>query len=175
LLREKPWWHDFDALLSRIPRKWLEDPYFSHDARELFHVEGEVNVKADVRSNAQIIYQVCQHYVLSKLDSKYDLKWNDCKGNPKKEEDYNKKKYKIANEAFLAVRSRTESQGFVDYFVSTLNPYIRNKEEFVEFAEALFDKNKVVEIRSLTLLALSSQFPSTNKKSEANSSNVEAA
>jgi len=174
LLREKPWWYDFDALLSRIPRKWLEDPYFSHDARELFHVEGEVNVKTDVRSNAQIIYQVCQRYVFSKLESKYKLKWDECKGNSKKENDYNDKKYKIANEAFLAVRSRTESQAFVDYFVSTLNPYIR-KEEFVDFAEALFDKNKVVEIRSLTLLALSSQFPSSNKKSEANSSNVEAA
>jgi CRISPR-associated protein Cmx8 len=171
LLQENPWWYDFDALLSRIPRKWLEDSRFSHDTRELFHIEGEINVKADVRSNAQIVYQVCQHYVLSKLESKYGLKWDECKGNSKKENGYNEKKGKIANEAFLAVRSRTESKVFVDYFVSTLYPFVR-KDEFVDFADALFNKSD--EIRALTLLALSSQFPS-KKKSESENSEAEVA
>ncbi|WP_207714441.1 hypothetical protein [Scytonema sp. UIC 10036] len=103
---DKPGWSEFEAVLSRIPRKWLEDPYFSHDARELLTVEGEIKVKAEIRSYAQIVYQVCQHYVLSKLKSKYELEWDQCKVNSKKEEEYNDKKYKIANEAFLAVRSR---------------------------------------------------------------------
>lgn len=165
-------WQDFDAVLSRIPRKWLEDPLFSHDARELFTNEAGVsNMKQAIRSYAQIIYQVCQHYVFSKLQSKYDLKWDDCKGNFKKEESYNEKKYKIANEAFLAIRSRTEKQVFIDYFVSTLYPFVR-KEEFVNFAEALYQQTD--EIRALTLLALSSQFPTT-KKSEDKSSDDAAA
>lgn len=177
LLRDKPWWYDFDALLSRIPRKWFEDSYFSHDARELLHSEGEINVKSDIRSNAQIIYQICQHYVLSKLESKYQMAWDKSKkyiaqsGKPISQKDFDEKKYKIANEAFLAVRSRTESKAFVDYFVSTLYPFIR-KDEFVDFADALFNKSD--EIRALTLLALSSQFPS-KKKSESENSEAEAA
>ncbi|MGL5134658.1 MAG: type I-MYXAN CRISPR-associated protein Cmx8, partial [Planktothrix sp.] len=155
-LAELPPWTEFDALLSRIPRKWLEDPYFSHDARQLFEQEVNVKMKKEIRDYAQIVYQVCQSYVLGKLSSKDGLEWDKCKGNPKLEDEYNKKKHKIANEAFLATRSRTESQAFIDYFVSTLYPFVR-KEEFTDFAEALFHKTD--EIRSLTLLALSSQFP----------------
>lgn len=169
-LKEIPAWIGFDAVLSRIPRKWLLNPYFSHDARELFNIEGEIKVKNDIRTEAQIVYQVCQHYVLSKLESKYQMAWNKEKktatesGKPIAQAKFNEKKYKIANEAFLAVRSRTENQAFVDYFVSTLYPYVR-KEEFAEFADKLF--NQTSEIRALTLLALASQFPSS-KKSEKN-------
>ncbi len=176
-LKELPAWYEFDALLSRIPRKWLENPYFSHDARELFTNEAGVKMKAEIRSYVQIVYQVCQHYVLSKLESKYDMKWNKGEKNPTQsgksisDQDYNEKKYKIANEAFLAVRSRTEAQAFIDYFVSTLYPFVR-KEEFVDFADKLF--NKTDEIRALTLLALSSQFPSS-KKSDDRGSEVIAA
>ena len=164
-LKELPAWHEFDALLSRVPRKWLEDKeekpsYFSHDARKLFTEEVKVNTKTEIRKYAQIVYKVCQHYVLSKLDSKFDLNWKDCQGNPKKEEEYNKKKYKVANEAFLAVRSHTEERAFINYFVSTLYPFVKET-EFADFADNLF--NKTDEIRALTLLALSSQFPLTPK------------
>lgn len=134
-------------------------------------------MKANIRSHAQIVYQVCQHYVLSKLESKYQMVWNKSKncpmqsGKPISQQDFDEKKYKIANEAFLAVRSRTEFQAFIDYFVSTLYPFVR-KEEFVDFADALF--NKTDEIRPLTLLALSSQFPS-GKKAEGSTAETVAA
>ncbi|AFZ48717.1 hypothetical protein Cyast_2775 [Cyanobacterium stanieri PCC 7202] len=162
---EKPPWFGFDDLLSRVPRKWLETgkDYFSHDARILFNEEilnsqgvtemSEKNTK--IRDYASIIYQVCQSYVMGKLENKYELKWDKIKGNSKLEKDYNDKKNKIVNEAFLAVRSRTEKQAFIDYFVSTLYPFVK-KEEFAQFAEDLFKKTD--EIRALTLLALSSQF-----------------
>lgn len=162
---EIPPWFGFDDLLSRIPRKWLETgkDYFSHDARILFNEEilnqqgvtemSKNNTK--IRDYALIVYQVCQSYVMGKLENKYQLKWDKVKGNPKLEKDYSDNKTKIANEAFLAVRSRTEKQAFIDYFVSTLYPFIK-KEEFAQFAEDLF--NKTDEIRALTLLALSSQF-----------------
>lgn len=169
-------WIGFDSLLSRIPRKWLDYSYFSHDARELFNVEVFQNQRGNkmsskIREYAAIIYQVCQSYVLGKLDSKYELTWDKCKGNSTKEAEYNEKKTKIANEAFLAVRSRTESQAFIDYFVSTLYPFI-SKDEFAQFAEDLF--NKTDEIRALTLLALASQF-SAKKKSEEQKSESNAA
>ena len=162
---EIPPWFGFDDLLSRIPRKWLEtsQDYFSHDARILFNEEilnlqGVTEMsenKLKTRQYAEIIYQVCQSYVIGKLKNKYQLEWDKVKGNSKLEKDYNDKKTKIANEAFLAVRSRTEKQAFIDYFVSTLYPFIK-KEEFAQFAEDLFSRTN--EIRSLTLLALSSQF-----------------
>ena len=177
-LIEIPAWSGFGDVLSRIPRKWLLDPYFSHDACELFNIEGEIKMKNDIRKEAQIVYQVCQHYVLSKLESKYQMAWNKEKktatesGKPIAQAKFAEKKYKIANEAFLAVRSRTENQAFIDYFVSTLYPYVR-KEEFAEFAEKLF--NQTDEIRALTLLALASQFPSSKKSEEDTNFDAKAA
>lgn len=158
--QEIPAWTGFDALLSRIPGTWLKDSYFSHDARQLFTQEGDFTMTKEIREYAQIVYQVCQHYVLSKLKSKYDLSWDKCKNNKRLEDEYNDKKGRIANEAFLAVRSRTENQAFIDYFVSTLYPFVK-KDEFADFAAKLF--NETDEIRALTLLALSSQFPSSKK------------
>ncbi|KYC43861.1 type I-MYXAN CRISPR-associated protein Cmx8 [Scytonema hofmannii PCC 7110] len=172
---DKPGWFEFGAVLSRIPRNWLEDPYFSHDARELLTFEGEIKVKRDIRESAQLVYDVCQQYVFSKLETKYGMKWDKTKnchiqsGQPISQQDFDEKKYKIANDAFLSVRSRTEPKAFIDYFVSTLYPFVR-KEEFVDFAEKLF--NKTDDIRALTLLALASQFPH-QKKSEVK--NAEAA
>jgi CRISPR-associated protein Cmx8 len=186
LLNEIPGWIGFDAVLSRIPRKWLLDPYFSHDARELFNIkvfqnQGEKKMSSKIREYPKIIYKVCQSYVLGKLDSKYNVKWDkekkkyidtQTKQVIAKQDDGDKYKYKIANEAFLAVRSRTENQVFIDYFVSTLYPYVR-EEEFAEFASKLF--NQTDEIRALTLLALASQFPSGKSSEEAEKSTSEAA
>jgi CRISPR-associated protein Cmx8 len=84
---ETPAWMNFDSLLSRIPRKWLQDPYFSHDSRQLFDNEilqnkGEIKMETQntkIRDYATIVYQVCQSYVLGKLSSKYDLTWEKCK------------------------------------------------------------------------------------------------
>ena len=180
-LNEIPGWIGFDAVLPRISRKWLLDPYFSHDARELFNIEGEIKVKSDIRKEAQIVYQVCQSYILGKLDSKYNIKWDNSKKKYidtqtkqviAQQNDGDKYKHKIANEAFLAVRSRTENKAFIDYFVSTLYPYVR-KEEFAEFADRLF--NQTDEIRALTLLAIASQFPSNKKSKEDTNFDAKAA
>lgn len=162
-LIELPAWIEFDALLSRVPRRWLQDSAFSHDARILFEKEVEVKTMKEVRDYAVIVYKVCQGYVLGKLASKYQLTWEECKGKPQKEREYNDKKEKVVNEAFLSVRSRTDKQAFIDYFVSSLYPLVRES-EFVEFADALY--NKTDEIRALTLLALSSQFPIPSKDSK---------
>jgi CRISPR-associated protein Cmx8 len=189
-LDELPAWYEFDALLSRVPRKWLEDKknYFSHDARELFTEKVEVKTKKEIRDYAQIVYEVCQSYVLGKLRNKYEMTWNTAKKYPVKwdkvkklpakpeqkisQKEFDEKKYKIANEAFLAVRSRTESQVFIDYFVSTLYPFVKAS-EFADFADSLF--NKTDEIRALTLLALSSQFPLTPKSENSNNDKTDTA
>lgn len=170
-------WTDFDSLLSRIPRKWLQDKYFSHDARNLFQQEVgiEMQKQKEIRDYAPIVYKVCQSYVLGKLASKYKMKWQNNKplkdGKPTTEQEINDKKYKIANEAFLAVRSRTENQAFIDYFVSTLYPFIKEK-EFAQFVEVLF--NETFQIRALTLLALSSQFPTVKTQEDKQKATADA-
>lgn len=172
----KPW-TDFDAVLSRIPRTWLQDSTFSHDARNLFEQEIGVKMKKDVRDYAQIIYHVCQGYVIGKLESKYRMKWDKEKktysqdGKPIPQKEADEKKYKIANEAFLAVRSRTEGKVFIDYFVSVLYPFVK-QDEFVSFTEILF--NQTDDVRAVTLLALSSQLPLV-KKEDNQPSEVDAA
>jgi CRISPR-associated protein Cmx8 len=158
---KRPPWDGFGDLLSRIPQKWLKEnnSYFSHDARQLFTQKGGFDMTTTTtktREYAEIVYKIAQGFVLSKLSSKHDLQWSKSKGNPKLEREYNDKKEKVVNEAFLAIRSRTEKQAFIDYFVSTLYPHVR-QDEFVDFAQKLFQDTD--EIRSLTLLALSSQYP----------------
>ncbi|RCJ25820.1 type I-MYXAN CRISPR-associated protein Cmx8 [Nostoc sp. ATCC 43529] len=169
-------WSDFDTVLSRIPRTWLQDSTFSHDARNLFEEEREIYMKKEIRDHALIVYNVCQGYVIGKLESKYKIRWHNnkkCYFQDKKQisqADGDDKKKKIANEAFLAVRSRTDTKAFIDYFVSTLYPFVK-KDEFVNFTDVLF--NQTDEIRALTLLALSSQFPlNKNEDNQASEDNV---
>ena len=203
LIRDKPAWYEFDDLLSRTPIKWLNKEkktekgidksnlYFSHDAQAFFRIEifNQDRNKAmtqKIRDTELIVYKVCQSYVLSKLKSKHKMEWQKGKdqqnGYPRnsetkskiKQSEYNEKKSKIANEAFLAVRSRTEKQSFIDYFVSSLYPFIK-EEEFAQFARELFDDRQWQKIRALTLLALASQFPSGKSSEETEESNSEAA
>lgn len=170
-------WSDFDAVLSRIPRIWLQNYNFSHDARNLFEVEIGIKMKKEIRDYALIVYKVCESYVRGKLESKYKIRWHNnqkCYFQDKKQisqADGDDKKEKIVNEAFLAVRSRTDNTAFIDYFVSALYPFVK-KDEFVNFADFLF--NHTNEIRALTLLALSSQFP-LNLKEDNLSSEEDAA
>lgn len=179
-------WTDFDSLLCSIPRSWIDNPYFSHDARTLLEFDSRTkkiiseekdkmlaskttNEKSSPRSYIEIVYSVCQNYVSKKMKAKYDLDWASCKHDDRLKNNYNAKKEKVVNEAFLAVRARTENQAFIDYFVSTLYPFT-SKSEFSHFASRLFESTD--EIRALTLLALSSQFPfkeSKEKKGEKDS------
>jgi len=172
LLHDQDPWYGFDEVLSCVPRKWLweNNSYFSHDARKLFTQEGGFDMNSSTTSKtreyAKIVYDIAQRFISRKLANKYDLKWDKCNGNPKLEREYDEKKEKIVNEAFLAIRSRTEKQAFIDYFVSTLYPFVR-KDEFADFAEKLFQNTD--EIRALTLLALSSQYPWKKKEEDKNS------
>ncbi|AUT04615.1 type I-MYXAN CRISPR-associated protein Cmx8 (plasmid) [Nostoc sp. CENA543] len=165
-LIEIPGWIGFDDLLSRIPRSWLEHPYFSHDARNLFIHEisnkGDKIMDKKNRPYQIIVRDICFFYVTNKLKNKYQIiktdrdtyKKDSGESISKKEGD--EKIEKIVNGAFLSVRSRSEKQDFIDYFVETLYPFV-SKDEFAYFATQLYEATE--EIRALTLLALSSQLP----------------
>ncbi len=165
-LSEIPAWTGFDGLLSRIPRKWLEHRYFSHDTRQLFiheiSTQGDKKMHKKYRSHEIIVRDICFFYVTNKLKSKYQIvkvdkdTYKKDSGEPVSKKEAEEKIEKIAMGAFLSVRSRTEKQDFINYFVESLYPFV-SKDEFADFANKLYQNTE--EIRALTLLALSSQRP----------------
>ncbi len=86
----------------------------------------------------------------------YQLEWTEGYKNTPKEFEYNEKKGKVAREAFLAIRSRTESD-FIDYFASTLCafPQFLNEQGYATLAKALHTETE--KVRTLTMLALSAR------------------
>lgn len=171
LVNHSPWYSGFDSLLCTLPYKQItENDYFKHDVREA--IEHEVNLMNETTATEtninQLVFDLVQNYVRHKLKSKYDLKWKkewkiSSKATDEEKEsrnksgygDYSDKKEKIAKDAFIAVRSRTEKMDFINYFVSSLCsvPQHMKSEDYVSLTQALYDDTD--RIRTLTLLALS--------------------
>lgn len=173
LVKKYPWYMGFDALLCSLPYELsIGNDYFCHDVRESFKYEAEsmteevtitsteIAEKHDIESANKtsieaLIYKLISIYVSQKLENKFQLKWSSVKGNPEKERNYREKKEKVAKDAFLAVRSRTEKMDFINYFASTLCsvPQYIKSEDFVSLTRALYEETD--KVRTLTLLALS--------------------
>jgi CRISPR-associated protein Cmx8 len=141
----------------------MENDYFRHDARESFkHEVGEMTEETQQNNDTEVTEYSCEKlvlrlvksYVLTKLDSKYQLKWKDVQGTPK-ESEYREKKSKIAKTAFLDIRSRTEQSDFINYFASTICSVSQrmNEESFEKLTRDLYEDTD--KIRTLTMLALS--------------------
>lgn len=162
LLSRAPAWHGFDRIFHAVPiEQTLENRAFQHDAKMTFEpfIGGEMK-DDDENSNQleRLVFQVVRSYVYTKLESKYQLRWEDSwKGTPK-ESAYREKKEKIAREAFLGVRSRQERADFVDYFAGTLCSVPQrvgsSEGSFVQISRALMGDHWN-DVRTLTLLALS--------------------
>jgi CRISPR-associated protein Cmx8 len=168
VLNEKDWFYGFDSLLSKTDsEQTMGQSYFRSDVRKAFEDIGitskskgannmETTQEVIPKSTEEIVYRLVGTYISAKLKSKYQLEWNEgYKGTPK-EVEYNEKKSKIAREAFLAIRSRTESD-FIDYFASTLCafPQFLNEQGYATLAEALHCETD--KVRTLTMLALSAR------------------
>lgn len=105
-----------------------------------------------------LVYDMVRNYVARKADAKSGTTWAKAKGNAAQEKGWNEQKQRAAGDAFLAVRSRTESD-FVDYFVGTLcskGQFLMGG-RFATIASALRDPAKARDVRTLTLLALSAE------------------
>ena len=171
LVNHRAWYASFDSLLSRLPYKELfaEETfgfkYFSHDVQQTFENEinkeandqmsEEVNEGAAIRWEA-LIYKMIGAYISRKLKSKYSLEWEQVKNDPGKKKEYEEMREKIAKDAFLAVRSRTEID-FINYFASTIcsvSQYM-DEESFGALAHALYQETD--KVRTLTMLALSAR------------------
>jgi CRISPR-associated protein Cmx8 len=164
LVSNKVWYAGFDSLMCTIPyEQTMENDYFRHDARESFKYEvdnmpeeAEQSTDNEVAeySCERLVLRLVKSYVLTKLDSKYQLKWKDVQGSAK-EKDYRESKAKIARSAFLEVRSRTESTDFINYFASTICSVSQRMSEdnFEKLTRDLYEDTE--KVRTLTMLALS--------------------
>jgi CRISPR-associated protein Cmx8 len=164
LVSNKAWYMGFDSLLCTIPYELtIENNYFCHDVRESFKYEvenmseeTEQNLNSEVTeySCEKLVLRLVKSYVLSKLESKYQLKWSEVQGTPK-ESEYREKKAKIAKSAFLDVRSRTEKMDFINYFASTICSVSQRMSEdsFEKLTRDLYEDTD--KVRTLTMLALS--------------------
>lgn len=180
LVTQRDWHRGFDSLISKLPfKQTIGNSYFRRDAREslrnevktmnqlkdgsIEELETNDSTISDDVSDETLIYRVVSNYMRHKLKSKYQREWRqEWKGmkenKPAEMKDYEEKKAKLAREAFLAIRSRTD-QDFVEYFVSTLCsvPQSMSEQRFISLTRALVsDTDK---IRTLTMLALAAQSP----------------
>jgi len=181
LMSDKNWYIGFDSLLCTIPYELtMGNDYFCHDARESFKFEiGETSMDTEIVNSTEdadlpeyscqrLVLRLVKTYVSRKLKSKHDLEWKkewdlltktkEGKEDLNKRNDYkefSEKKAKIAKNAFLGVRSRTEKMDFINYFVETLCsvPQHMKEEYFVRLTQDLYEETE--KVRTLTMLALS--------------------
>lgn len=171
LLAGRPHHDGFDRLMAREKVELVFDAReFRHDAKTLFAVlfqpEGETMSEQEEGASArhievpktleQLVFRIVQTYVLTKLEWKHGLQWNTAKASDEGKGAFNEAKAKIAREAFLAVRSRTDAD-FVEYFAGTLCsvPQRLPEEAFLRLTTALADRRD--DVRTLTMLALAAQ------------------
>lgn len=173
------WYDGFDAIFGKLPyEQTINAKHFRHDARESFaefiptnnpNKEGTVTesnlensgngTTSETKSitTEYAIYQLVGTYLSKKLKGKYGLEWSAVKGIPAKENEYAEMKEKIARDAFLAIRSRSNKEDFIEYFVSTICSVSQhlNQQAYLKVAEELFSRTE--DIRTLTMLALSAR------------------
>lgn len=177
---EQPNWYDgFDGIFGKLPyEQTIDAKFFRHDARESFaefipardsnkedalmetdidKTDNSAVVEAKAITTEYAIYQLVGTYLAKKLKGKYGLEWSAIKGNPAKESEYSEMKEKIARDAFLAIRSRSNREDFIEYFVSTICSVSQhlNQQAYLKVAEELFSRTD--DIRTLTMLALSAR------------------
>jgi CRISPR-associated protein Cmx8 len=176
LVNERKKWTDgFDVIFGKLPyEQTINSKNFRHDVRESFaefippknqneedfvtetNLENEPTTETTSITTEYAIYQLVGTYLSKKLKGKYDLEWSTVKGTPK-EKDYRENKEKIARDAFLAIRSRSNEKDFIEYFVSTICSVSQhlNQQAYLKVAEELFSRTE--DIRTLTMLALSAR------------------
>jgi CRISPR-associated protein Cmx8 len=161
----RPWFAGFDRLAETTPHKtqMIGRWQFCRDVVEMFRERRELMERRDEEPVGEknldvLVYEMVRNYVSRKAEAKSGTSWAKAKDNPGLKKAWEEQKERAAGEAFLAVRSRTESD-FVDYFVGTLcskGQYLRGG-RFDTIACALRDPVKVRDVRTLTLLALSAE------------------
>jgi CRISPR-associated protein Cmx8 len=178
LVASRSWFEGYHRIAATVPFKaTIQSKLFQHDAREAFKTYLPISITAEQElsmnetqskpkyykepsSLEEAIYSMIGQYLSKKLKSKYDLEWKpawkDADSNAE-QDDYKKKREKIATETFLQIRSRTNSQDFTSFFSSTICSVSQILPEgaYKIVADSLLHRPE--DVRNLTLLALSAR------------------
>lgn len=183
-LNEDNWFYGFDSLLSKTDsEQTIGQWFFQNDVRRAFEDIGVINKSKgeknmDTQSTEtvpkkleQVIYELVSTYVREKVRNKYQSEWSKSVNDVERKK-HNELRGKVAREAFLAIRSRTDDD-FIEYFASSICSYHQfslKGEGFNLVAQALYDKEKRNQVRTLTMLALSANgySPKSEKQGEEN-------
>ncbi|MBK8255724.1 MAG: type I-MYXAN CRISPR-associated protein Cmx8 [Polyangiaceae bacterium] len=179
---EIPWYAGFerDAATAPHEKAFFGSRWFRRDARHAFMIATQASIGARTEQKVEsrnrepssidaLVYRLVRDYVSRRVKAKYDLDFSAAKENPSKQKQLNEAREKVARDAFLAVRSRTNAD-FAEYFAGTIGsvPHRLHEPDFVELARHLRDDELRADVRTLTLLALSAAAwaPSTEKKTD---------
>lgn len=115
------------------------------------------------------ILWVVRSYVIARTERKTDIEWASLKDRRTKDESTGKERMdipekfreareSIATQAFLRARACRSRQDFVDFFTGTLCsvPQFFARGEYEAISVALLDESRWEDVKSLTMLALSS-------------------
>ncbi len=163
VVTSRQWFTGFDRLIETAPHKkqgvgrWQ----FCRDAIEMFrerreHMERSSEEPVGEKNLDVLVYDMVKAYVYGKADAKSGTTYKKAEGNPALKKSWEEQRQRAATEAFLAVRSRTDSD-FVGYFAGTLcskGQYLAGG-RFETIAKALREPTQLSHVRTLTLLALS--------------------
>lgn len=123
----------------------------------------------DAEEIASRIFRLVWAYVVVRAERKTGIPWDSFKDKRTKDETTGKErmdvpekfreaKESIATQAFLRARACRSRQDFVDFFTGTLCsvPQFLPREEYEAISVALLDDDRWEDLKSLTMLALSS-------------------
>jgi CRISPR-associated protein Cmx8 len=182
ILNEKDWSYGFDSLLSKTDfEQTVGNSFFRNDVRKAFEDVGVTNISKGAKymetqttekvpkKLEEVVYDLVSTYVREKVRNKYQSEWSKLTSDAEKNK-HNELRGKVAREAFLAVRSRTDDD-FIEYFTSSICSYHQfslKGDGFDLVAEALYDEEKRAQVRTLTMLALSANgySPKSEKQGE---------
>lgn len=158
LVDHRDWYAGFDRLFATTPwEQTMGSPWFRRDARSaLTEIENAMSQHESHDTLESLIYRIVGTYLSARLSSKYQLEWKQVEKDDARKKDYQEKREKLARDAFLAVRSRTDAD-FVAYFSGTLcsEPQRLDEARYAVLARALMEQPE--QVRTLTLLALSAR------------------
>lgn len=179
LLDGNNWGMNVTNLFSRYPWEFFiyssgktpsQVHFFGHDVKRKFSaiknnlskLGGDHIMSVEYHDDqlARLIYELTRAYVNQKAENKSGIKFEDFKKNkgPKDQiefpKEYVEARQKVCADAFLAMRSRRETD-FVDYFVGSLCsvPQFLPQGQYLQVSQALMTNWEVV--KNLSMLALS--------------------
>lgn len=183
LLDRRPWWHGFDRLFETLPHTQFigrTGRFFGSDARKAFEDNQSAHAREEgSMSDAErkpptlesVVQRVVWTYATGRVKARTGLTYDAVKerANPAEVARFNEELERATRDAFLAVRSRS-GRDFGDYFAGTICS-VRQRvggSGYELLARALLDEHRIAEVRTLTMLALSTVSGVYDKKSDGN-------